>query len=320
MSRFSVIQPELLPQMQVLESISMNDIITTRLARFRELWALSDPPNAAQYDVGALEFDPIVINQECGGYFEGMLRDRVNQACRAITLVYGVGSDLEAIASRYPGGVPKLVGESDPAYRRRIWLSPNALSPHGEAESYQFWALTADSTLRDASAVTAEGTGKVYITIMANNVETLTWNRLYDVTTGALLSSSATLSGNATPTLQQIIDVRKYILAEGRKGLTDEIIVYGPKITHCNYKARVWLFPNMPTDFVMSGIETAVAALLAKQNWLGYDHSRMAFDAALAQSGVHHAVIDEPFKDVNVDDRGLVKVDMVKLMVAGTAE
>jgi phage-related baseplate assembly protein len=155
---------------------------------------------------------------------------------------------------------------------------------------------------------------------MANNVETLTWNRVHYVVTGALISSNTTLSGNATPTLQQIIDVRKYVLFEGRRGLTDEIIVYGPKITHCNYKARVWLFPNMPTDFVMSGIETAVTALLAKQNWLGYDHSRMAFDAALAQTGVHHAIIDEPVKDVNVDDRGFVKVDMVKIVIAGTAE
>jgi hypothetical protein len=46
----------------------------------------------------------------------------------------------------------------------------------------------------------------------------------------------------------------------------------------------------------------------------------MAFDAALAQEGVHHAIIDEPFKDVNVDDRGFMNVDLVRLMLAGYAE
>ena len=78
-------------------------------------------------------------------------------------MAFGSGSDLDAIASRYPGGVPRLADEpytiaGDDRYRRRIWLSPNVLSPHGTAEAYIFWALTADAALRDASAVTIEGT------------------------------------------------------------------------------------------------------------------------------------------------------------------
>jgi phage-related baseplate assembly protein len=82
----------------------------------------------------------------------------------------------------------------------------------------------------------------------------------------------------------------------------------------------VWLFPNVSADLAMTKIETSMAALIEKQRWLGYDHSRMAFDAALAQEGVHHAIIDEPFKDVSVDDRGFVNVDLVRLMLAGYAE
>jgi hypothetical protein len=63
---------------------------------------------------------------------------------------------------------------------------------------------------------------------------------------------------------------------------------------------------NAATRKRRSKIETEVATLIEKQRWLGFDHSRMAFDAALAQEGVHHAIIDEPFKDVNVDDCGFV--------------
>jgi phage-related baseplate assembly protein len=308
--------------MEVIETISTEDILAARMARFKVLWALYDPPAAAQYDVENLEFDPIKINQECSAYFELMQRNRVNQAARDVTLAFGYGNNLEGIASRYPGGVPRLPGESDDRYRRRIWLSPNVLSPHGTAEHYIFWALTGDPTLHDASAITMEGTGKVFVTIMAEsgNVAAVAWQRTHDKTTGALLHTEARPVINAMPAHQQIIDVRAYILAEARRGLTDEIVVHGPKVTHADYKARIWLFPNVSAELAFSKIERAVAALIEKQRWLGFDHSRMAFDAALAQEGVHHAVIDEPFKDVNADDRGFVNVDIVRLMLAGYAE
>jgi phage-related baseplate assembly protein len=336
MSRLSVINLAELPPMQVIETIDTDSTIAARMARFKELWTENDPPAGIAYDVEGLEFDPIKVNQECSTYFELLLRDRVNQAARAVTLAFGSFGDLDAIASRYPGGVPRLPAVADPApyatnpqdwetddrYRRRIWLSPNVLSPHGTAESYVFWALTSDPTLHDASAVTTEGTGKVYVTIMpeSGTVATMTWMRTKDVTTGQLLQTEARPVINPTPTLEQIVAVRQYILDEARRGLTDEIIVYGPKVTSVNYKVRFWLFPNVNADMAMTAIETAVAALIEKQRWLGYDHSRMAFDAALAQAGVHHAIIDEPFKDVAVDDRGLVKVDLVRIILAGCTE
>src|SRR5215475_5334491 len=157
MSRFPVVAINQLSRMQVLETIDTDAIIGARMAKLVELWREADPPAGAVYDVGMLEFDPLKINQECATYFELMLRDRVNQAARAVTLAFAVGSDLDAIASRYPGGLPRLPNETDDRYRRRIQLSPNALTPHGTGEAYEFWALTADGSLRDASATTVEG-------------------------------------------------------------------------------------------------------------------------------------------------------------------
>jgi phage-related baseplate assembly protein len=329
MSRLSVINLAELPLMQVLESISSEQILDDRMARFKALWFTYDPPNAAQYDVGPLEFDPIKITQENSTFFEMALRDRVNQAARAVTLAYAVGGDLDAIASRYPGGVPRLdtnndgiPDERDDRYRRRVWLSPNVLSAHGTAESYVFWAMTGDPTLHDASATTNEGTGKVFVTLMAESgsLVDLVWARKNDLLTGLFLSTRAEPVFNPTPTLQQIVDVRKYILDESRRGLTDEIITYAPQVTTVNYKCRVWLFPNVSVDMAITGIEQALTALLEKQRWLGYDHSRMAIDAALAQPGVHHAVIDEPIKDVMVSDRGVVKVGFIEVRLVGRME
>jgi phage-related baseplate assembly protein len=246
-----------------------------------------------------------------------------------VTLAFAVGTDLDAIASRYPGGVPRLdtnndgiPDERDDRYRRRVWLSPNVLSAHGTAESYVFWALTADPTLHDASAVTTEGTGNVYVTIMAESgdVSGMAWERKYDLQTGVLLSTRATPVMNPIPSLQQIVDVRKYILDEARRGLTDVIITYAPKVTHVNYKIRVWLFPNVSADLTFDTIEQNLGALLEKQRWLGFDHSRMNIDAAVAQPGVHHCIIDEPVKDVMVDDRGVVQVSFINIQLAGRME
>jgi phage-related baseplate assembly protein len=321
MSRLSVINLEL-GRMQVLETISTEAVLASRMTDLKTRWVASDPPAAAEYDVENLEFDPLKINQEVSTYFELMLRDRVNQAARAVTLAFAVGTDLDAIGSRYPGGMPRIAGETDDRYRRRVWLSPNVLSPHGTAESYVFWALTGDPTLHDASAVSIEGTGKVFVTIAAESgsVATMEWQRTTDPLTGVLLHTEARPVISPTPTLEQIIDVRAYILDEARRGFTDAIIVYGPKITHVNYKARIWLFPNVSAELALTAIENALAALIEKQRWLGYDHSRMAFDATLAQAGVHHAIIDEPFKDVIVDDRAFVQVDLVRVVLAGRME
>jgi phage-related baseplate assembly protein len=335
MSRLSVINLAELPPMAAIETIDTEAAMTARMARFKELWAIYDPPLGVQYDVENLEFDPIRINQETCTYFELLLRDRVNQAARDVTLAFGWGSNLDGIASRYPGGVPRLPlvanprpyegypqdWESDDHYRQRIWLSPNLLSPHGTAEAYEFYALTADATMHDARATSDEGTGCVYITLDASQKITPTWTRVRDTVTGKLLSTrTRALMTDPTPTLQQIIDVRTYVHSEGRRGLTDVIITASPKLSHVNYKARVWLYPNVSADLALTSIETALAALIEKQRWIGHDHSRMAIDAALAQQGVHHAVIDEPFQDATVDYRSMVKVDMVDVILAGTTE
>lgn len=295
MSRLSVIAIDQLAPMRVLETIDVEVVLGARMARLVALWRDRDPPAGAVYDVDSLEFDPIKINQEVASYFELMLRDRVNQAARAVTLAFAIGSDLDAIASRYPGGVPRLAGESDDRYRRRIWLSPNTLAPHGNEEAYVFWALTADPTLRDASAVTVEGTGDITITIVAEG-------------------------DNPRPSQSQIIAVRAYILDQARKGLTDVIHVAGPIVVETDYSARVWLYPGPDADVLMATLHSAVDALIERQRWLGYDHTLLALSAVLGTNGVQNAKIDLPASDLAVDDRGLVKVNSVNLQYAGRAE
>jgi phage-related baseplate assembly protein len=293
-SRFSVIDLDQLQRMAVLETINVEKIVEDRMARFVALWKERDPPAGAIYDTQGLEFDPIVICQEMAAYFELMLRDRVNQAARAVTLAFATGTDLDAIASRYPGGVPRQDGESDERYRRRVWLSPNALSPHGTPESYAFFALTADPSIRDATAVTIEGTGKVMVTILPEET-------FY-------------------PETSQLLAIRAYVLDAHRKGLTDELHVMAPVVIETRYVIDVWLFPGPDEGVLLAELREGLDELLEKQRWLGYDHTHTAIHGVFDRGGVHSAEIIEPAQDIQVTQRGVVRVTEIVLNYRGRDE
>jgi phage-related baseplate assembly protein len=294
-SRFNVIAIDQLQPMQVLEAIDSEVIIADRMARLIELWALRDPPAAAVYDVDTLEFDPLKIQAETNAYSETTLRDRVNQAARAVTLANATGTDLDAIASRYPGGMPRLEGESDDRYRRRITLSPNGLSPHGSAESYILWALTAVDELRDASATTVEGTGVIDVAILPDTASMI-------------------------PTREQIVAVAAYIQSASRKGLTDVVNVRAPKVVPTIYDIDVWLYPGPDQSAIEEALRAGLDALIEKQRWLGYDHTHTAIQGVLSVGGVHHAVVKTPATDIVVPPWGVVRVDEVRLTFRGRTE
>lgn len=300
MSRFNVIDPSRLGPMIVLEKIEAEAILAARMARLKARWTELDPPLGAEYDVEGLEFDPLKINQEASTYFEIMLRDRVNQAARAVTLAFGAGTDLDAIASRYPGGVPRLAGETDDRYRRRVWLSVNALSPHGTAEAYQFWALSAiNGLLRDVTTLklraSLEDHPLILITCLLEGPE-------------------------PKPTQSQLLAIREYVLGEARTGLTDVISVAPPKVREIKYRIRLWLYPGPDAPSVVTLIRQRLEALIVDQYWLGHDHTRMAIHAATAVGGVANAIIDEPATDIATPPDWVVKVTGIELEVVGRTE
>jgi phage-related baseplate assembly protein len=294
--RYPVIDPARLGRMLVLEDIDTDAIIKTRMARLKEIWASHDPPAAAQYDVEELEFDPILINQECCTYFELLLRDRVNQAARAVTLANAVSTDLDAIASRYPGGVPRVEGESDRRYRQRVWLSPNPLTPHGTAEGYQFWALSALPTVRDVTTI------KIRPRLDDNPI---------------ILVTCMMEGADPIPTLEQLLVIRRYIIAESRLAMTDVISIAAPKLIKIDYRIKVWLYPTVDEASTLAQLKTNLAALIEDQRWLGRDHTRAAIAGAAMIAGVQNIEVVSPAHDVAVPDDWLGQVGSFTVEYAG---
>lgn len=332
-SRFPVIRPELLPRPEVLETISSDSIIEERMARFKTRWSEEDPPNAAAYDVGQLEFDPVKIVTENAAYFELLLRDRVNQAARAVMLAFAFGSNLDAIASRYPGGVPRQTGESDDNYRRRIWLSPNILGPHGTTESYAFYALSAlgANVLRDAAAFTVRGTGRVIIPILVNRptlalseqqVLAIVNQQIRTGLVDPLKVSFETDPGDPpSPTNDQILQVFRYVSGVTRKGLTDEILVKRPSIINTRIAVTLRTFPGNSVAAVLTNVATGLMQMIENHRWLGYDLTILDIDGILSNAGgVYTRVIKSPPSDVVVDNSGFVRVTGIDLVWTGLGE
>lgn len=286
-SRYNILAPEQLGRMALLESISTETNIADRMARFKTLWLHYDPPNGAQYDVGSLEFDPIKIQAENAAFFELMLRDRVNQAARGVTLAFASGTDLDAIASRYPGGVPRQPQESDSRYRRRVWSSVNPLSPHGTAEAYEFWGLTAMPTLRDVR------TKKVRPSLVENPV---------------IVVACLNDANDPAPNTADLLAVRAYIQDEHRQSMTDEFRVIAPMLTTTPYEIQYTLFPNVNKDSAAADITASLEALVEEQRWLGFDHTRAAIYKAAKVSGVHNVQIIKPETDLFADNSRFIKV------------
>lgn len=337
-SRFGTIRPELLGDMQVLEELDSEELITDRMTKLAELWSSYDPPNAAAYDVNTTEFDPLKIQAELAAYFELLLRDRINQAAKAVTLAFASGTDLDAIGSRYPYGCPRLTKtagtwtgsgaqESDDAYRQRIWLSPSVLSLSGSGQgtyqSYVFWALscpmpTGKSALKHASALTVPGTGVVTIPILPLSTLSSTWVvRPTDLHTHVL-----TPGADPQPSTAQVLAVHAYLSddAYARKGLTDVVNVTAPQVYDTAINVQVWLLPGVDTTTAMGEVCDAVSDLIAATNWLGADLTLLALNGALMQAGVYNVVITSPTADVIVGMDGVVNVTTATITHKGTGE
>lgn len=345
MNRLGVLDPNQLPVFAVLEKLDAEAIIAERMQKIVEVWASRDPPAAAQYDVGNTEFDPIRIVQEVSTYFELLLRDRVNRAAKRVTLAYGADGDLDGIASRYPGGVPRLAGESDERYRRRIWLSPSTLSPHGLEESYVFWALSADPDLHDASATTVEGTGHVTVSVIGPpDVPRLSseialesdtdqqWRdrdtAYYTRVAGLRWRVSATsttwraeyVGDPIRPSDAQLNAVRAFIADAGRKGATDIVSVLPGRVIEAVYRIDVWLYPGPDAPTTMRALLASLTTLVERQRWLGEDATRMAIATACGVvTGVQNARVIEP-QDIAADARSVVQVNAIELHYRGRAE
>lgn len=294
-NRFSPIDPATVPMISIVEIPDAEALIRSRLNEVKTRWSFYDPPLGAQYDVETLEFDPIKITMEAGAASEVNALSFVNAMGKATTLAFAGGADLDALASRYPNGVPRLfsplgIPEEDGRYRFRIWLSSNSFSTAGSALAYVFQALTALPELRDATAIARrdsfEQEPRVIITCLLEGDE-------------------------PRPTIAQLLKVRARVTDKGIGPLTDVVVVNAAEVIPVNYRIRIWFFLAADKAASLAAVNAALAELVDAQRYLGFSNTLAAIYTACSQYGISNVIIDEPGGDVMADETQVVIVKSI---------
>jgi phage-related baseplate assembly protein len=275
-STFSAVDLSQLPLPAAVEQLDFETIVAAMLADLQA----RDPVFTA-----LLESDPAYKVLEVAAYRETLLRQRINDAVKAVMLAYAQGTDLENIAARY--NVERLtitpaddttipptpaVMELDPSLRSRTQLSFEGFSTAGPEGAYKSHALGADGRVADIS-VQSPAPGQVLITVLSN-------------------------VGNGVPT-QDILDaVTAALNVEDVRPLTDQVVVAPASVVNYTVSASLQLFSGPDSSVVIAAAEAALATYLASCNRLGLEVALSGIYAALHQPGVEAVTLTAPMANI----------------------
>ena len=233
-----------------------------------------------------------------------MLRQRVNEAARAVMLAYAAGADLDQLGANVnverliisagnPDAVPPIppVFESDDAFRARIQLSPEAYTTAGSEGSYTFHALGADADIKDVQPVSpTPGVVVVYVL-------------------------SRTGDGTAPQTL--LDKVAETLNAETVRPMTDNVQVMSANIVNYTIEAELTMLPGPDATVVLQSAIDAARLYADNQQRIGYDITLSGIYSALHQPGVQNVELTSPTTSIILSDGQASYCTSINVTAAG---
>ena len=275
---FTAVDLYRLPVPAVVEPLDYETILAAMLAKLRELHPAFN---------ALVESDPAYKVLEVAAYRELILRQRVNDSAKAVTLAYAVGSDLDQIAARYnvqrlvidPGDTEAVpprdpIYESDTDLRRRVQLSFEGFSTAGPDGAYLFHTLSAHGQVLDAS-VYSPLPGDVLVTVLSR------------------IGSGAA----SVPVLDAVLAA---LSAEDVRPLTDHVFVQSAEIVQFHVDASLTLYPGPDSAVVLADAIARLQAYVADNHRLGRDITRAGLVAALCTAGVQNVALASPATDIEI--------------------
>jgi phage-related baseplate assembly protein len=273
----------LLPSPDVVETIEYETLLAERKAKLVSLY-----PADEQTDVAAaleLESEPMNIHLQENAYREVVLRQRVNDAARAVMLAYATGKTLEHLAAYFdierltivqpdPANNIEGVYENDTDLRKRVQLAPQSYSVAGPEGAYRSHALNADGRVLDASA-TSPAPCEVVVAILSREGDGTASKELIDKVTAAL----------------QADDVRP---------LTDKVTVRGAEILRYVTRATLVFFAGPDRSLVLKESLKRTAQYVADMHRMGMEVTEDGLFAAMRAPGVQKVLLDSPVGGVAV--------------------
>ena len=276
-----------LPPPVVVEPLDFETLVNERKAAFIALYPADEQDVISR--TLSLESEPITMLLEENCYRELLLRQRVNEAARAVMVAYSVGSDLDQLAANFnverltitpedDSVVPPVpaVMESDADLRVRTPQAFEGLSVAGPTAAYEFFGLSADGRVADVSAV-SPSPACVTISVLSRE-------------------------GDGTAS-QELIDIVASALdGEEVRPVADRVTVQAAEIVPYEIDATLYIYPGPESEPIRQASEQKLQAYIADQRRLGRDIRLSAIYAALHVEGVQRVELAQPLADMVLND------------------
>ncbi|WP_406851489.1 baseplate J/gp47 family protein [Brevundimonas sp. BH3] len=286
-----------LPFPAVIEALNFEDIVAGLKS---DLIALAPETEAVLQD----DSEVLVKLIHVFAYRELNLRQRINDAARAMTLPYATGADLDVVAAPFASrmeikpadpltGTPAVM-ESDDSLRERAMMGPEGFSVAGPAGAYVKFAREASPLVLDASCITPQA-GDVLVTVLSRQ-------------------------GDGTADQPLLDRVMAVVSDDDVRPLTDHVIVQSAEILTFEVVARIKTFTGPDSDVVMAEARRRLDDYLARSYRLGRDITRAALTAALCPDGVQDVDLQSPAASIVVTPLQAARCTGITLVYDGLAE
>ena len=304
---YSPIDLSQLPTPQVVETLDFESIYSERKAAMVALW-----PEEQQADIAEAltrESNPMSKLLQENAYREMVLRNRINNAAKAVMLATATASDLDNLVANEPYNIQRLIidqgdfnaippvpptYESNNELRRRAQLAPRRYSTAGPADSYRFWALTASPDVADAS-ITSPAPCEVVVTVLSR-------------------------SGNGVPQGDTINAVNAVLNDENIRPLTDFVTVQAATAVNYSIDAELTLYYGAGSEAVLKEANNRLDQFLADTHKLGHDITLAGITAALFAPGVQNVQLNAPVADIVIDATQISHLNSRTVIVSGRNE
>lgn len=282
----------------VVESLSYESILTDMLTDLQA----RDPAFTA-----LVESDPAYKILEVAAYRELLIRQRVNDAAKAVMVAYAIGSDLDQIGANYDVArllitpadnttIPptSAVYEGDDEFRVRIVLSLEGYTTAGSKGSYIFHALSASGDCKDID-VTSLLPGTVNVAVLSR--------------TGDGTAPSATLAAVTAALNDEVV-----------RPLCDTVSIVSATIVNYAITASLTLFPGTGSAEILAAVNASAQAYAANMHKLGRDITLSGVYAALHLAGVQKVTIVSPSADIVNNWNQAPYCTSITITISGTGE
>ncbi|KVC46420.1 baseplate assembly protein [Burkholderia pseudomultivorans] len=289
-----------LPAPDVVEEIDFEAMLAERKAGL--LWLVPDDRRAEVAAALELESEPITIMLQESVYREMYLRQRVNDAARAVMLAFAMDGDLDQLAALLgvkrleitpadpeTGAAAVMEGNSDLRYRTQ--LAPQGYSVAGPEGAYRSHALAAHGSVLDASA-TSPAPGEVLVTVLSRD-------------------------GDGTPSKEVIDAVTAALRADDVRPLTDKVTVRGAGIVGFAVDAVLFTFPGPDSSVVLKEAAARLDDYVSETHRIGREVTLSGIYAALHVNGVERVKLNAPTADIPVSATQAPYCTSVKVVPGG---